>query len=65
MSSILVKMKDGTERKFPHEGRAGGSYTKTLKFEGAFVIIEDEYYKRIAIPAADIAEVIENPNCGW
>lgn len=61
MSSITVKMKDGTIRKFPHQGRSGGSYTKTLKFEGAFVIIEDEWNKRTAIPANDIAEVIEEP----
>jgi hypothetical protein len=60
-----VKMKDGTVREFPHVGRAGGSYTKTLKFEGAFAVIEDEYYRRTAIPAADIAEVIEKPERSW
>jgi hypothetical protein len=65
MSSITVKMKDGTVREFPHVGRAGGSYTKTLKFEGAFAVIEDEYYRRTAIPAADIAEVIEKPERSW
>lgn len=57
MASIYVKMKDGTERQFEHQGRAGGSYTKTAKYEGAFLVIEDEYYQQIAIPAADIAEV--------
>lgn len=57
MASIEIKMKDGTVRKFPHAGRPGGSYTKTVKYEGAFVIIEDEYYHTIAIPAADVAEV--------
>ncbi len=61
MSNIIVKMKDGNERKFMHEGRAGGSYTKSLKFEGAFAVITDEYHQRTAIPAADIAEIIETP----
>ncbi len=61
MASITVKMKDGTIREFPHKGRAGGSYTKSVKYEGAFVVIEDEYYMRTAIPAADVAEVVEIP----
>jgi hypothetical protein len=61
MSDITVKMKDGSVREFKHQGRAGGSYTKTLKFEGAFAVIEDEYYHRTAIPAADIAEIKEIP----
>lgn len=62
MSSIVIKMKDGTVKNFPHVGRAGGSYTKTIKYEGAFAIVQDEYYQRTAIPASDIAEVIETPN---
>lgn len=67
VASITVKMKDGTVREFPHVGRAGGSYTKRVTYEGAFVVIEDEYQKRIAIPATDVAEVVEEPNRrgGW
>lgn len=61
MSNVTVKMKDGTTREFKHVGRAGGSYTVELKFEGAFAVIEDEYQTRTAIPAADIAEIIEQP----
>jgi len=61
MASITIKMKDGTKREFPHQGRSGGSYTKRLKLEGAFAVIEDEWGKRTAIPAADIAEVVETP----
>jgi hypothetical protein len=64
MSNITFKMKDGTKREFRHEGRAGGSYTKRLTFEGEFAIVTDEYYKRTAIPAAMIAEVIEEPDRG-
>lgn len=62
MASITVRMKDGTIRDFPHEGRPGGSYTKRLTYEGAFAVIQDEWQTRTAIPAADIAEIIERPN---
>ena len=62
MSDIVVKMKDGSERKFLHEGRPGGSYSKSLKLENGFAVIQDEYYRRTIIPAADIAEITEWPN---
>ena len=61
MSSIKVKMRDGTIRDFPHVGRDGGSYTKHVNYEGAFVVIEDEWGAKTAIPASDVAEVTENP----
>jgi hypothetical protein len=55
--NIRIKMKDGTVREFFHKGRPGGSYTKTMKFVPGFVVVQDEWYKETAIPAADIAEV--------
>lgn len=61
MSNIVVTMKDGTRREFKHEGRAGGSYTKRLKLEHGFVIITDEWDKKIVIPSEDVAEVVETP----
>ena len=64
MASIKVRMKDGTVKNFPHEGRAGGSYTKSLSFEGNFVIITDEHYNRTAFPAQDVAEVTETHDRG-
>lgn len=57
MANITVKMKDGSVREFPHEGRPGGSFTKTIRYEGAFAIITNEYYGEIAIPSNDIAEI--------
>jgi hypothetical protein len=54
-------MKDGTVREFKHQGRAGGSYTKSLSYEGAFAVIRDEWDIKTSIPAADIAEIIERP----
>jgi hypothetical protein len=57
MASIKIKMKDGTVKDFPHEGRAGGSYTKRIRYEGGFAIVTDEWYGETAIPSEDIAEV--------
>ena len=57
MTSISVRMKDGTVREFPHRGRAGGSYTKRVRYEAAFVVVIDEYGQETAFPAADVAEV--------
>lgn len=62
MKEIIIKMKDGTVKKFIHEGRCGGSYTKTIKYEGAFVIITDEYDRTTAFPVNDIAEITTKPN---
>ena len=65
MASIVVKMKDGTVRDFPHKGRPGGSYTKKVRYEGEFAIIVDEWYNETAIPAADIAEVQVKQDRSW
>lgn len=65
MANITFKMKDGTKREFRHEGRPGGSYTKRLSFDGEFAIVTDEYYRRTCIPAAEIAEIIEEPDRGY
>jgi hypothetical protein len=65
MANITVKMKNGTIKRFPHEGRAGGSYTKRVKYEGSFAIIIDEWEGETAIPVADIEEVIVERPCRW
>ncbi len=57
MASIEIIFKDGTKREFLHQGRAGGSYTKKVRYEGGFVIVRDEYYKETAFPADDIKEI--------
>ena len=61
MASIIIKMKNGDTREFPHTGRAAGSYTKSIRYESGFVVITDEYDKEIAIPSSDIIEVITIP----
>ena len=57
MASIYVKMKNGTKKEFKHEGRAGGSYTKSIRYEGAFAIITDEWGSETAIPVQDLEEI--------
>lgn len=61
MSSIKIYLKSGFVKDFPHEGRSGGSYTKRLKLENGFAIVEDEWGKRTIIPSNDIVEIIETP----
>lgn len=61
MPSITVTMKDGTKREFPHAGRGGGSYTKSAEYKQDWLIITDEWGKRVVIPSSEIAEVEECP----
>jgi hypothetical protein len=65
MSSIRIVMKSGEVHDFPHHGRSGGSYTKKLRYEGAFAVVEDEWGKRVAFPASDIERIEETPVRGW
>lgn len=57
MASITIIMRDGTKKEFKHADRPGGSYTKSVRYEGNMVIITDEYYRETAIPMDLIAEV--------
>ena len=36
MACTYIKLKDGTTREFKHEGRAGGSYMKHIRYEGVW-----------------------------
>ena len=62
MANIFITMKDGSKKEFLHKGRPGGSYTKTIRYEGGFAIVKDEYYEEVAIPRDDIKEIIIKPN---
>jgi hypothetical protein len=61
MANIKVYLRDGTIQEFKHEGRPGGSYTKTVKYEGGFVIITDEWRKRTCFPADLVLRVEDEP----
>jgi hypothetical protein len=56
-NSITVIYLDGSKEEFPHKGRAGGSWTKTIRYEGSFAIIKDEWGNETSIPAALIREI--------
>jgi hypothetical protein len=61
MPNITIKFKDGTIKRFLHTGRSGGSYTKTIRYEGSFVIVTDEWSSETAFPASDISEIKSEP----
>ena len=65
MSNIKIYMKNGEVHDFSHKGRSGGSYTKSLTYRGAFVVVEDEWGKRVSFPSEDILRVEETPVRGW
>lgn len=46
--NIEIYMKDGTVKKFLHE---------SIKYEGSFAIVIDEYRHTVAIPVCDIKEI--------
>lgn len=60
--NVTIKMKDGTVREFKERGRAGGSWTQSLKYEGGFAIVVDEWGDQTAIPSADIDELKTQSN---
>lgn len=62
--NITVYLKDGSERTFQHRGRPGGSYTKTIRYEGNFAIVSDEYGNETAFPSENIDHV-EKKEANW
>ena len=66
MANILIRLKDGTQRRFMHEGRTGGSYTKTVRYESEWVIVTDEDGRETAFPRDLVLEVRSEPHrIGW
>lgn len=59
--SITIYFRDGTVRKFEHAGRAGGSYTKSVRYEDGVVIVVDEWGKEIAFPLDTVGHVEATP----
>lgn len=64
MANIRITFKDDTWEEFRHEGRAGGSWTKSVKYEAGWVIVEDEWGKRTAFPQDAVKKVEEEPHRG-
>lgn len=66
MPSITIRRKDGTVQTFEEVGRSGGSYSLSLRFEGNFAIITDEWGKQTAIPASEIEQITQDaPRRSW
>lgn len=65
MARIIVHLTDGTTMEFPHRGRAGGSYTSTVKYSEGFAVITDGWGKKTTIPSERILRVEEEPTRGW
>ena len=55
--NIVIVFKDGTEKRFDHASRAGGSYTKRVEYKGGFVIVTDEWDATWSYPMIDVKEV--------
>lgn len=55
--SITIDFEDGTKRVWTHEGRAGGSYTKRIRYEGQVAIVSDEWGTETAFPLSTIKAI--------
>ncbi len=60
--NIVVRMKNGAKKEFLHTGRVGGSWTKSIRHEGMFTIISDEWGTEVHIPSSDIEEIRTTSN---
>lgn len=65
MSNVTVFLKNGEKREFIERGRLGGSYSNSVRYEGAFVIIQDEWGEETAIPADDVKEIKKEAYRSW
>jgi len=65
MIDVKVIMKNGEAHEFKHKGRAGGSYGILVRYEGAFVIISDEWGNESSFPAQDVGKVEKTQLRHW
>ena len=65
MADVTIKFKDGSERRFEDRGAPGGSYSQSVRYEGAFVVVKDAYDNETAFPAADVAEITKAGGRRW
>ena len=57
MRLIRITFRDGTVKEWHHEGRSGGSYTKTLSLEPDWATVRDEYMSTESFPRDLIAKI--------
>jgi hypothetical protein len=66
VARVQITLKTTVVHTFEDYGRAGGSYSNEVRYEGAFVIVRDVYGKETAFPAADVARVeVDAPPGGF
>ena len=66
MKNITLHFKDNSVQSFKHVGRAGGSYSKSIRYENGFVVIVDEYQNETVFPSDSISKIdIENLSGRW
>ncbi len=58
MSYIEITFTDGTKREWRHQGRAGGSWTKTLELQEGWATVRDEYGNTNTFPRDTIKEIV-------
>lgn len=64
-NNISVWFRDDTKVDFLHEGRAGGSFTKTCEFRDGWLIVKDEWGKYEAYPSDVIKRVVVSGAGGY
>ena len=62
MSNIYITFTNGKKKSFLHQGRAGGSWTKSIRYEGGFAIITDEWHEETIFPNRLIKEIKVEPH---
>lgn len=64
MATIEITLKSGKVVAFKEVGRPGGSYSNSVRYEGSFVIVRDEWGEETAFPASDVEKVVNTPERG-
>jgi len=59
---IIVSMNDGSVQTFPKVPPYNARFDKTVSYEGAFVIIKDEWAREFAIPANLVSSIVTIPD---
>lgn len=58
MSDVTVFFTNGKSETFVDNGRSGGSYCNSVRYEGEFAVIKDPYGKETAFPASRIEKIV-------
>ena len=65
MPNIKVTLKSGYVFEIEDRGAPGGSWCASVRYKGAFVIVQDAYGKDTAFPAEDVERVEKEGGRRW